>query len=452
MSTDRLTATFVVAVLCCYCLNLCSATDPIVSPKLFVSRPPGSKYTVVLTADAGTLKGAISVPILVALENTIKEHILTEVSELLPNDRLISTIDDFEVSLADFVDCFGASSAGSWTMSYLASKGGNGHARAVLSEKRIIDVYGVIEPGSAKGLFVFYNEFGNVILPRNLVPDTGLPTGADPTEPGLVAPVLTPSGIEFVLDEFLGNVKMSELSATCLISAYDLNAKHTIMFFYDDLAPGTPTYGYVNLLHRNESKAETSLAVSDADVVIGQDFLVKDVSLASSAAPIFFPSRNTTSVGDKTETLLLSDGALGIVNPTLYAIAHVQNSTQETSVENMAVISIGTGHGFANYSDNAEGGVVQWLGSGDFINAAYMASADILNNLLDLLFYGNPNVKAGQYLRVQAFGDPGTERARILAGGFFSDEIDDLILIGEELAKSYALSFQAFVRNFVFPN
>lgn len=418
----------------------------------FVTRPPGSKYNVVITADAGTLKGAIGAPILVALENTIKEHILTEASELLPSDVPISSIDDFEVSLADFVDCFGASSAGSWAISYLASKGGNGAARAVLSEKRIVDVYGIIEPGSAKGLLVFYKEFGNTILPLHLVPETGLPTGADPTEPGVLAPVLTQEGVEFVLDEFLGDTKLSELSATCLITAFDLNAKHTIIFFYDDLALDTPTYGYINLLHRNESKPISSPAIPDAEVKEGQDYLLKEVSLASSAAPIFFPARNTSSVGGEAETLLLSDGALGIVNPTLYAIAHVQNSTQETSVENLAVISIGTGHGFANYSDNAEGGVVQWFGSGDFVNAGYMATGDILNNLIDLLFYGNPNVKPGQYLRLQAFGEPGTERAAILAGGFFSDEIDDLILIGEELAKSYAVSFQAFVRNFIFPN
>lgn len=97
-------------------------------PRSYALPPQKSKYTTVVPIDGGGIRGILSVVVLVELEDSIKRHILTEKPELLPEGVDIKTIDDFEISLADFIDCFAGTSIGAVSALYLASKGGNGRA------------------------------------------------------------------------------------------------------------------------------------------------------------------------------------------------------------------------------------------------------------------------------------------------------------------------------------
>eukprot|EP00210_Caulerpa_lentillifera_P004481 g4275.t1 len=419
----------------------------------FVKRPEDASYTVLATADGGAFAALITANVFIELEDAIKRHILIDRPELLPEDSAIATIDDFEISLADFIDFFAGTSAGSWNVLYLASKGGNGASASILAEKRFIERYGVISPGSARGLLVFFNEYVNAMFPQDLIPrPTPFSFGTtDLAFPGVATPQLNSEGGRTILRGWFGDTKLSQLSSSCLITAYDIVNRKNINFVYDNLV-SPARYGFIEFpvrMSEQPRKRGTSF-MSDVQTNYGVDFYIRDVSLASSSPPMVLPAVNVLSVNDGGEQLLLVDGYLNTANPTLPALFQVANSTGDSSFSRTAVFSVGTSTSLVNLRDNVNGGVAQWdLPLERFLFGLSTVPA-ILNKQLQFLFSANPLVKPGQYTRVNVFGRPGSEISRVRAGAFYSTTLPDFQRVGQQVVEIYKDVIRFFVEEFIF--
>ena len=87
---------------------------------------------------------------------------------------------------------------------------------------------------------------------------------------------------------------------------------------------------------------------------------MKDVARSTSAAPTYFQCSDIKSVTDVSYPLI--DGGVFVNNPTLCAFAEVYNE-YKTTLENMAILSLGTGYSKKEYDyDKAKDwGMVQWV-------------------------------------------------------------------------------------------
>ena len=146
-----------------------------------------------------------------------------------------------------------------------------------------------------------------------------------------------------VSSDFLGDLKLSELLKPCLITAYDIEKRKTHFF-----------------------------TQHDAQVNLGQNYFVKDVLRATSAAPTFFEVAQILSLTQ--EPYHLVDGGVFANNPALCAYAEVRNKFNDASgmkidrqksptAKEMAILSLGTGDvkkGYP-YQQAKDWGNISWL-------------------------------------------------------------------------------------------
>ncbi|NET49455.1 MAG: patatin-like phospholipase family protein, partial [Merismopedia sp. SIO2A8] len=94
-----------------------------------------------------------------------------------------------------------------------------------------------------------------------------------------------------------------------------------------------------------------------------------DVADASSAAPTYFPTKEM-SIGSQSEESWLVDGGIVANNPTMCAIAEAKHAWGDVSVDELRVLSIGTGY-LTRKIDGPESqawGALQWFTIGDILN------------------------------------------------------------------------------------
>jgi len=233
-----------------------------------VKRPKETrKYTTGLTFDGGAFRGIISVVVAEEIEQAIKEYLLDH-PEYLPKGANIKTTDDFVVLLADFFDFMAGVSSGSWTSGYLATKGGQGASDKVFSDRSVIRKYGRIVPGEAKGMRVFYKEYGGEFYPGEIrfnytapviQPSlTDLPLNLSVLSsfnrsqarnffpsiqiPGVNTAFFDATGLEETLSLFLGESKLSDCEIFYVVHAYDLMSRRNTHFMNDILSEEPNTY------------------------------------------------------------------------------------------------------------------------------------------------------------------------------------------------------------------
>ena len=119
--------------------------------------------------------------------------------------------------------------------------------------------------------------------------------------------------------------------------------------------------------------------VRDANVVLS------DAILASCAAPTFF---DPVSVGD----FLLADGGLWGNNPSIMALTE-SVSKFGRSVEQVRILSIGTGHSVNLYSQNRLWGLITGWGQEKLVSYVLRLQSDASANMAKLLL-------ADRYLRI----------------------------------------------------
>ena len=155
--------------------------------------------------------------------------------------------------------------------------------------------------------------------------------------------------------------------------------------------------------------------VRDANVVLS------DAILASCAAPTFF---DPVSVGD----FLLADGGLWGNNPSIMALTE-SVSKFGRSVEQVRILSIGTGHSVNLYSQNRLWGLVTGWGREKLVSYVLRLQSDASANMAKLLL-------ADRYLRI----DPEIEAWDL-------DDIEHLDNLKALAARDFTVLSKAIMKN-----
>lgn len=128
---------------------------------------------------------------------------------------------------------------------------------------------------------------------------------------------------------------------------------------------------------------------------IHRELYAYQVADASSAAPTYFPTRDM-EVGGEDEQLWLVDGGVIANNPTMCAIAEAKHAWGDISIDDMRVLSIGTGFQTRKINGPASRhwGALEWFVKGQII--------DLLNDERVVAYQALTLTKPGSYIRVNS--------------------------------------------------
>lgn len=261
-----------------------------------------------------------------------------------------------DAKIADYFDLIaGTSTGGILTCLYLCPDEKN-PTRPRFSAKNAVDLY------LARGGQIF-----SAPLLKRLQSLAGITDEKYPSKP-----------LENLLFEYFQDLKMSQLLKPCLITAYDIEARKSRFFTQHD-------------------------AIKDLD----QNYFVKDVARATSAAPTYFQVANITSLSSKTYPYI--DGGVFANNPTLCAYAEARtklprkptpedSSAGNPTAKDMVVLSLGTGDikESYTYSQAKDWGKIQWVNP--IINIIMTGVAETVHFQLIQVFDTIRNPE--QYLRI----------------------------------------------------
>jgi len=214
--------------------------------------------------------------------------------------------------------------------------------------------------------------------------------------------------LEEALKDYFGDIKLSQLLKPCLVTSYDIKRRQAHFFTSHDAV-----------------KSE------------GEDFYVRDVARATSAAPTYFETSRIKSLTNINYPLI--DGGVCVNNPALCAFAEVQNKFKVAS-KDMAILSLGTGFEKKSYDYNSSKnwGLIGWVQP--LINIMMSGVSEVVDYQLKQIFsaIGVPE----QYLRINTefpIGvKPDMDDAR-------QENLDALKELGTETAQKYGKELDLFV-------
>ncbi|MEG4044437.1 MULTISPECIES: patatin-like phospholipase family protein [unclassified Microcoleus] len=213
--------------------------------------------------------------------------------------------------------------------------------------------------------------------------------------------------LEKLFWENFRDCKLSELLKPCLISSYDIERRKA--HFFDQI---------------------------DAQKCPAEDYFIRDIARATSAAPSYFEVSKLYSFSN--ECYALIDGGVFANNPALCAYAEVRNkftipddrSDKGPTAKDMVILSLGTGEAqkkFA-YEKVKNWGQVEWVEP--LINIMMTGVAETVNYQLIQIY--DAVERPNQYLRIT----PDLSHEQPLPIDDASeDKISDLLRIGKEQAE-----------------
>lgn len=327
------------------------------------------QFTRILSIDGGGVRGIIAGQVIVALEQKLKNQ-----------------TGDQDARIADYFDLIaGTSTGGILTCIYLCPDTATPPRPKWLAEQAV-DFY--------------LAEAGRVfdVSPWQWLRSLG----------GILDEKYNANAIEEVFQQYFGNVTLGQLLKPCLITAYDIEARHAKFF--------------------------TEPTTAD------KDYLVKDVLRATSAVPAHFEVANIESLAHVRYPLI--DGGVFANNPTLCAYAEARAKFPgNPAAQNMAILSIGTGWNYISYDyARAKGwGYIEWLRP--LFDIMSSGVSETVHYQLVQLFdaAGTPT----QYLRVDsdiqnaslAFDDASTDNLQLLKqeginiSGDFDTQLNDFVTL-----------------------
>lgn len=292
-----------------------------------------TKLTRILSIDGGGIRGIIPGQILVSLEEKLK---------ILENNP--------EVKIADYFDLIaGTSTGGILTCIYLCPAKEN-PGRPRFSAKEAVDLY--LERGDD----IFDISFWHKVRSGGGITDEKY----DETE------------LEEALDDYLGDLMLTDLIKPSLITSYDIKNRKA-HFFKSHRAKNDPNYNY----------------------------LVREAARATSAAPTYFEVARVKSEANLTYPLI--DGGVFVNNPTLCAYAEARTQKFDSfrnkpKAAGMMILSIGTGNVDEPYyyKKAKNWGAVQWIVP--IIDIMMSGVAETVHYQLNQIYdaVGRPD----QYLRI----------------------------------------------------
>jgi patatin-like phospholipase/acyl hydrolase len=148
---------------------------------------------------------------------------------------------------------------------------------------------------------------------------------------GLIEETYDASELETLLKGYLGDVTLDKLVKNCMITAYDIADRRATFFTNFPNTPATENYK------------------------------LRDVCRATSAAPTYFEPANITSLGGVTSTFV--DGGVFANNPSLCAYSEIRTQFPDLTAKDMIIVSLGTGTVKTTYSfdETKNWGKVKWI-------------------------------------------------------------------------------------------
>ena len=180
--------------------------------------------------------------------------------------------------------------------------------------------------------------------------------------------------LEEALEDYMQNLKLNELLKPCLVTSYDIKRRK----------------GHFFTQHTANREAE--------------NFYVKDVASATSAAPTYFEVARVKSFANAYYPLI--DGGVFVNNPTLCAYAEARKlkfdaTRNKPTAKEMAILSIGTGNidNPYHYKNAKDWGMVEWLKP--LIDIMMSGVAETVDYQLRQIYdaVGTPK----QYMRIVSF-------------------------------------------------
>ncbi|MBD1824377.1 patatin-like phospholipase family protein [Cyanobacteria bacterium FACHB-DQ100] len=215
---------------------------------------------------------------------------------------------------------------------------------------------------SAKKLVNLYENEGSKIFPLHLYDSFYSKLGA------IDHPKYPFQPLEEILDTYFGETRLSESLKDVLITSYDLERRRPHLFLSSQA--------------RNRAS---------------EDFLMKQVGRATSAAPTYFEPLKLKKPSSS-DYYALIDGGVFSNNPTLYAYAYASAEARRVhrDANDFLLISLGTGELAPRmpYEEARTWGLVEW--AQPILNVVFDGVSDAVHSQLQQLF------PEDRYYRIQA--------------------------------------------------
>ncbi|MEG4588033.1 patatin-like phospholipase family protein [Microcoleus sp. MOSTC5] len=221
---------------------------------------------------------------------------------------------------------------------------------------------------------------------------------------------------QFFLENFR-DCKLSELLKPCLICSYDIERRKA--HFFDKI---------------------------DALQYPAEDYFIRDIARATSAAPSYFEVTKIYSLTN--ESYALIDGGVFANNPALCAYAEVRNKfripddrpDKGPTAKDMVILSLGTGEAQKKfpYEDVKNWGQVEWVEP--LINIMMTGVAETVNYQIIQIY--DAVERPNQYLRIS----PDLSHEQPLPIDDASEgKISELLRIGKDQAEKYNEQLDKFI-------
>lgn len=330
-----------------------------------------AEFTRVLSLDGGGLRGLITAEILVRVEQKIQHK-----------------TENPQARLADYFDLFaGTSVGGILTCLYLSPDLQDPSKPRCSAE----DARNFFYQNSHN---IFYKPCSHTM--KNFW--------------GLLNEKYSHEKLDLMMQNFFGDLKLSELLKPCLICTYEIERRKTHFF-----------------------------TQHDAVLNPKDDYYIADVIRATSAAPTFFEVAAIRSLNNDTYTCI--DGGVFANNPALCAYAEVRSKFPDNpTAKDMVILSLGTGDvkkGYP-YEQAKNWGQFQWLVP--LFDIIMTGVAETVDYQMKQIYDATRTPQ--QYLRI----NPTLTDKNMLPIDKASEEnLQNIHRLGQQLAQDYSEQLDKFV-------
>jgi len=214
-----------------------------------------------------------------------------------------------------------------------------------------------------------------------------------------------------VMEQGFGDLKLSQLSAACLVPTYDLSRRGPL------------------LLGQHRAKADPAM-----------DLRVANAALASISVPIYFEPCEL-SFPDGASRLLI-DGCLFAKNPAGIALDEARNHfVPRPLASDICLLSLGSGRLTDEKRDMRDWHFWNWMP--ELLQIAMDSTADLVHTELAQLYHGMGRPQ--QYLRIDAVL-PSDGQNTFRMDNTTSEALNALERLGDELARKYDAELDQFAR------
>lgn len=228
----------------------------------------------ILSIDGGGIRGIIPGMVVVSLE-----------------ERIQRMTKNPEAHIADYFEFFAGTSTGGILVALLLCPDLENKNRPKYTAKQALDIY--LQHGTDIFTTSSWRRFLNQF--------------------GLLTELYDVNVLEKTLNDYFGELKLSQLIKPCLMTAYNIELRK-------------------NHLFRQQKAISHGLS---------RDFLVRDVCRATTAAPTYFSVAQIFSLAGTRYPLL--DGGVFAHNPSICALIEVLKTFQTFDISDVHILSLGTG-------------------------------------------------------------------------------------------------------------